>query len=55
MAEGGVDLRNSQEVQEYVDNLGIEYRFGCFREKNPKGITSKMSSFLLLFSKIVCF
>ena len=31
-----VDLTSEEEVKEYLDNLGIEYRFGCYSEKNPK-------------------
>ena len=30
------DLTNTEEVQEYLNNLGIEYRFGCYSEKDPK-------------------
>ena len=37
MADRDVDLTKDQEVQEYLDNLGTEYRFGCYSEKNPKG------------------
>ena len=36
MAGRGVDLKNEEEVREYLENLGIEYRFGCYHEKNPK-------------------
>jgi len=32
----GVDLTNDDEVQEYIKNLGTEYRFGCYSEKDPK-------------------
>ncbi len=32
----GVDLKDKEEVKEYLENLGIEYRFGCYHEKNPK-------------------
>ncbi|XP_023346381.1 cytochrome c oxidase assembly factor 7 homolog [Eurytemora carolleeae] len=32
----GVDLKDADDVKEYVENLGIEYRFGCYQEKNPK-------------------
>jgi hypothetical protein len=38
MAGRGVDLKNEEEVREYLENLGIEYRFGCYHEKNPKGL-----------------
>ncbi|KAL7639290.1 UNVERIFIED_CONTAM: hypothetical protein RMT77_009779 [Armadillidium vulgare] len=30
-----VDFKNEEEVKEYLENIGIEYRFGCFSEKNP--------------------
>ncbi|MCL4131734.1 UNVERIFIED_CONTAM: hypothetical protein GTU68_018974 [Idotea baltica] len=29
------DLKKEEDVKEFLDNLGIEYRFGCFNEKNP--------------------
>lgn len=31
-----VDLKKEDEVKEYINNLGIEYRFGCYQEKNPE-------------------
>ncbi|KAK9500793.1 hypothetical protein O3M35_001989 [Rhynocoris fuscipes] len=30
------DLKSEEEVKEYIKNLGIEYRFGCFKEKKPE-------------------
>ena len=33
----GIDLKNEDEVQEYLERLGIEYRFGCYYEKDGKG------------------
>lgn len=27
------DLKKEEDVKEFLDNLGIEYRFGCFSEK----------------------
>lgn len=30
------DLKSEKDVKEYVDNLGIEYRFGCYSEKKPE-------------------
>lgn len=32
----GYDLKKEEEVKEYVENLGIEYRFGCYKEKKPE-------------------
>ncbi|XP_066975977.1 cytochrome c oxidase assembly factor 7 homolog [Macrobrachium rosenbergii] len=29
------DLKKEEDVKEFLDNLGIEYRFGCFSEKKP--------------------
>ena len=31
------DLKNETEVKEYIDKLGVEYRFGCYSEKKPEG------------------
>lgn len=31
------DLKSEAEVKEYITNLGIEYRFGCYSEKKPEG------------------
>lgn len=30
------DLKQEDDVKEYIENLGIEYRFGCFKEKKPE-------------------
>lgn len=30
------DLKREDEVKEYIENLGIEYRFGCYKEKKPE-------------------
>ena len=37
MAQAGVDLKSEDDVKEYLERLGIEYRFGCYYEKNGKG------------------
>ena len=34
----GVDLKKESEVREYLDNLGIEYRFGCYSQNDSKGV-----------------
>ncbi len=31
------DLKTEEEVKQYLDNLGTEYRFGCLSEKKPEG------------------
>ncbi|KAK4015717.1 hypothetical protein OUZ56_030691 [Daphnia magna] len=30
------DLKNEEEVKQYLENLGTEYRFGCLSEKKPE-------------------
>ncbi|XP_052901723.1 cytochrome c oxidase assembly factor 7 homolog [Anopheles moucheti] len=30
------DLKNETEVKEYIEKLGVEYRFGCYSEKKPE-------------------
>lgn len=30
------DLKDENEVKEYIEKLGVEYRFGCYSEKNPE-------------------
>lgn len=30
-------FKDKEELQEYLKNLGIEYRFSCYEEKNPEG------------------
>ncbi|XP_076068038.1 cytochrome c oxidase assembly factor 7 isoform X2 [Oratosquilla oratoria] len=29
------DMKKEEEVKELLDNLGVEYRFGCYNEKKP--------------------
>lgn len=29
------DMKKEEDVKEFLENLGIEYRFGCFSEKKP--------------------
>ncbi|XP_044764155.1 cytochrome c oxidase assembly factor 7 homolog isoform X2 [Coccinella septempunctata] len=32
----GYDFKSEEDVKEFLKNLGIEYRFGCYSEKNPE-------------------
>lgn len=36
------NLKSEEEVKEYIKNLGTEYRFGCYSEKNPEGRAFKL-------------
>jgi hypothetical protein len=31
------DLKNEDEAKEYIKNIGTEYRYWCYHEKNPEG------------------
>jgi hypothetical protein len=31
------DLKKEEDVKEFIDKLGIEYRFGCYSEKKADG------------------
>lgn len=33
----GFDLQKESDVKDYIEKLGIEYRFGCYSEKKPEG------------------
>ena len=33
------NLKSEEEVKEYLENLGVEYRFGCYHEQKPEGKT----------------
>ena len=30
-------VKEKEEVQDFLKNLGIEYRYSCYSEKNPEG------------------
>ncbi|CAA9995361.1 unnamed protein product [Nesidiocoris tenuis] len=44
------DLKSEDEVKEYIQNLGTEYRFGCFSEKKPE-VCHLLGDFLESISK----
>lgn len=33
-----VNFQDEAEVKQYLENIGIEYRFGCYSEKKPDGM-----------------
>ena len=33
------DLKDEEQAKEYLEKIGIEYRFQCYHEKNPEGET----------------
>lgn len=33
----GEIFKDQEELQQFLHNLGIEYRFSCYEEKNPEG------------------
>lgn len=35
-----VNFSDEKSVEEFLENIGIEYRFGCYSEKKPDGKSS---------------
>ncbi|XP_074643373.1 cytochrome c oxidase assembly factor 7-like [Tubulanus polymorphus] len=44
------DLKDEKQAKEYLKNLGIEYRYQCFEEKNPEGC-HRLADFEEVFRK----
>lgn len=34
---GLVNFEDENEVKQFLDNLGVEYSFQCYKEKDPEG------------------
>lgn len=43
------DLRDENQVKEYLKNVLVEYQFSCFKEKDPTGLA------LNLFNRNISF
>lgn len=37
MSNANVNFNDESDVKQFLSNIGIEYRFGCYSEKNPEG------------------
>ena len=42
--------KESEEVEKYLENLGIEYRYSCYGEKNAEGMFLDIYSFFVYIS-----
>ena len=49
-AANSYDLKNEDEAKEYLEKVGIEYRFQCYHEKLPDGC-HRLASFLESINK----
>lgn len=38
---GLVNFEDEEEVKQFLDNLGVEYSFQCYKEKDPEGNNSR--------------
>lgn len=38
---GLINFENEAEVKEFLENLGVEYSFQCYKEKDPEGNNSR--------------
>lgn len=45
-----LDLQSETDVKDYLEKLGIEYRFGCYSEKRPEGIIHFINHNLFMLS-----
>lgn len=34
---GLVNFEDEEEVKQFLDNLGVEYSYQCYKEKDPEG------------------
>lgn len=34
---GLINFEDENEVKQFLDNLGVEYSFQCYKEKDPEG------------------
>lgn len=48
------DLKQEGDVKEYVDKLGVEYRFGCYNEKKPEGKMLRCDVVFILLQTVDC-
>lgn len=37
---GLINFEDEAEVKQFLDNLGVEYSFQCYKEKDPEGTVS---------------
>lgn len=37
---GLINFEDEAEVKQFLDNLGVEYSFQCYKEKDPEGNVS---------------
>ena len=43
------DLKKEEDVKQYLSNLNVEYRFGCYSEKKPEGTYLYNISYVILY------
>lgn len=48
---GLVNFEDENEVKEFLDNLGMEYSFQCYKEKDPEGkiVVTTLFRWMVLF------
>lgn len=42
-----VDFHSESDVKDYLEKLGIEYRFGCYSEKRPEGKPNQLEFYVI--------
>lgn len=41
---GLINFEDENEVKQFLDNLGVEYSFQCYKEKDPEGNNHVLTS-----------
>lgn len=52
---GLINFEDEQEVKQFLDNLGVEYSYQCYREKDPEGRLSAVPLSRVLNSVVISF
>ncbi len=52
---GLINFEDEQEVKQFLDNIGVEYSYQCYREKDPEGRLRAVSLSRVLNSVMISF
>lgn len=45
---GLINFEDEKEVKQYLDNIGVEFSYQCYREKDPEGKERSALSYTVL-------
>ncbi|CAB1331989.1 unnamed protein product [Coregonus sp. 'balchen'] len=41
---GLINFEDEKEVKQYLDNIGVEFSYQCYRQKNPEGVKKNVEA-----------